>query len=106
MSRSTRPKGVGMKQVVVLAATALIVIAGSQLVSSVGAQSNLTINRRVAILESKVKALQRTSTTLSRAVVVLAAKASCLSATGFTVYGNPAGTPASGYYYSSDGGAT
>ena len=88
-----------MKHALILAATAMVVIAGSQLVANGGAQSNLSIQRRVAILESKVKSLQKGQTTLAKAVVVLAERSDCLIATGYTAYGNPAG--GTGYLYSS-----
>src|SRR4051812_11221294 len=76
-------------------AVALVVIAGSQLVSTVGATGNTTITRRVARLESKVKILLRR-------VNALKANAACENAVvSVARYGNP---PASqGYLFTPDG---
>jgi predicted alpha-1,6-mannanase (GH76 family) len=88
-----------MKKVVALAATALVVIAASQLITNVGATGDLSITRRVANLEKKVKSLQSQ-------VKVLKTRAACLSAQGLSQYGTPTATPATGYLYTNDGGVT
>jgi hypothetical protein len=88
-----------MKKLVALAATALVVIAGSQLIANVGATSELSINKRVANLEKKVKTLQAQ-------VKVLKTRAACLQAQAVTQYGSPTGTPATGYLYTNDAGTT
>jgi hypothetical protein len=80
-----------MKKLIALVATALIVIAASQLVTTVGATGKATIARRVAALERKVRTLQARSACLKQVIPM-------------TQYGNP--TAGQGYYYTNDGGTT
>jgi len=86
-----------MKKLVALVAAGLVLIAASQLVSTVQANrktSQATIARRVAALEKKVKALQSQ-------VKGIKGDLACENAVvGVTQYGNP---PASqGYLYTPD----
>ena len=85
-----------MKRAVGLATAALFVVAGTQLIANVNATRSLSVPRRGAMLEMKVKRFQG-------AVAVLAATRRCLGAAAVSVYGDPTATPPNGYYFTNDG---
>lgn len=90
-----------MRNVLALAAVAMLVLAASQLVSVGGATRQSSINGRVAALEKKVKVLQSSSTALKKRVTTLEAFGGCL------VSSSP--VPESrftGYLYTPDHGTT
>jgi hypothetical protein len=88
-------EGGAVKKLIALVAVALIAIAASQLVSTVGATGKATIARRVAVLEGKVRSLQRQ-------VNVLKANDACeTTVSPVSHYGNPAASQ--GYLYTPDG---
>jgi len=89
-----------MKRIAALAVTALVVIAGSQLVSTVGATQNASAPKRLSILEGKVRKLQ---TQMNAAKANLA----CLKRfVPVSQYGDATAAPANGYVFTDDAGAT
>jgi hypothetical protein len=90
-----------MKKIAALAATALVVIAASQLASTVGAARQSSINRRVSLLEGKVKTLQASTKALK-------ARASALEGFAGCIVSRPTAPMSqfTGYLYSPDNGAT
>jgi len=95
-----------MKKLAALATAALIVIAASQLVANVGATGQVSIDRRVAALEKKAVALQKKLKSAQSQVTTLKNDWTCLHARGVSQFGDPLGTPRSGYSYSADSGAS
>jgi hypothetical protein len=84
-----------------LAALALVVLAVSQLAPTGGAAQDVSINRRVAALEKKVKVLQSSSTALKKRVATVEGLAACF-ATSAPIPSARSG----GYLFTPDHGTT
>lgn len=90
-----------MKKLMALVALALLALAASQFVATGGAAQESSINRRVAVLEKKVRTLQASTKVLKTKVNVLIGFAACLA--------NSAPIPSArfgGYLYTPDHGTT